>query len=167
MRATRTGTLRCATRRARRGAARRGAAQRVRAPPLTRLLPLSHAACSYRYLPIVQWLLSQGADANIRDADGDTPLMACEDPACADALVAAGADADATNAEGATAYFIATWEGRAEMVTWARARWAARGERAPDVPPAPDTFEAVLEGDEMDDGEAPPADGAAAGVAAE
>lgn len=95
-----------------------------------------HAASSYRCLNIVQWLLCQGANPNIRDADGDTPLMACEDPACADALLAAGADIDAVNNDGATAFFNATWEDRGEMIDWLREKYVMRGMDVPEVPAA-------------------------------
>jgi hypothetical protein len=122
-------------------------------PPLFLAGPsiCSHAASSYRCLPIVQWLLSQGASPNIRDADGDTPLMACEDPACADALVASGADIDAVNNEGSSAFFIATWEQRVEMIEWLRARYIARGMQIPEVPAAEDfgDMEAIDEADEL------------------
>ena len=84
----------------------------------------------------MQWLLCQGANPNIRDADGDTPLMACEDPACADALLAAGADIDAVNNDGATAFFNATWEDRSEMIAWLSEKYILRGMEVPEVPAA-------------------------------
>jgi hypothetical protein len=73
----------------------------------------------------------------VRDADGDTPLMACEDPACADLLLGAGADLTAVNAEGASAYYIATWDARADMIAWFRAKYAAFGLAVPEVPEPP------------------------------
>ena len=53
-------------------------------------------------MALLQWLLSNGGDANIADNDGDRPLHACEDPACAGALLRAGADLLAVNAAGQT-----------------------------------------------------------------
>jgi ankyrin repeat protein len=96
-----------------------------------------HAACSYRCLDVAQWLLSQGANASIRDADGDTPLMACEDPACADLLLAAGASLTEINDEGLSAYVIASWDFREEMVAWLKLRYAERNIAIPDVPEQP------------------------------
>jgi len=37
-----------------------------------------HAAVAYRQLHVVRWLLASGADANVTDADGDTPLHHAE-----------------------------------------------------------------------------------------
>jgi hypothetical protein len=76
--------------------------------------------------------------------------MACEDPACADALLASGADIDAVNNEGSSAFFIATWEQRVDMIEWLKARYAARGMPIPEVPAAEDfgDMEAIDEGDE-------------------
>jgi hypothetical protein len=85
--------------------------------------------------------------------------MACEDPACADLLLAAGADLDAVNEMGVNALTIATWELRDEMVQWLRAQYAARGRAPPDVPPNADADEdedAGLWGVAEDDGEAVP-----------
>ena len=50
-----------------------------------------HAACSYRNSEIATWLLSQGARVDLKDSDGETALMVCEDPVCADLLLTAGA----------------------------------------------------------------------------
>jgi len=38
----------------------------------------SHAAVSYSRLDAARWLIENGADVNITDDDGDTPLHACE-----------------------------------------------------------------------------------------
>ena len=106
---------------------------------LVLLLFLSHAACSYGCVAVAQWLLAQGADANIRDADGDTPLFYCEDTRCADLLMSAGADVAAVNAAGHCAYFASAWESREPMLEWFRATCASaralRPQRAP--PPSP------------------------------
>jgi hypothetical protein len=59
--------------------------------------------------------------------------MACEDPACADLLLAAGADLAHANLAGATALHVAVWECRDEMEAWLRAQYAARGVEPPVV----------------------------------
>ena len=59
-----------------------------------------HAAASYGEIAIIHFLLSNGADINIRDGDGDTPLLFCETPEVFEVLVAGGADTEATNAAG-------------------------------------------------------------------
>jgi hypothetical protein len=82
---------------------------------------------------VAAWLLSQGARVDLADSDGDSALMACEDPACADLLLAAGADLAHTNLAGATALHVAVWECRDEMEAWLRAQYAARGVEPPVV----------------------------------
>ena len=79
------------------------------------------------------WLLSQGARVDLVDSEGDSALMACEDPACADLLLAAGADLAHANLAGATALHVAVWECRDEMEAWLRAQYAARGVEPPVV----------------------------------
>lgn len=49
---------------------------------------------------MLEYLLAQGATIDIRDADGDTPLLVTEEPAIFDFLLAAGADVTARNSEG-------------------------------------------------------------------
>jgi len=71
--------------------------------------------------------------------------MACEDPACADLLLAAGADLAHANLAGATALHVAVWECRDEMEAWLRAQYAARGVEPPVVGENP-------EGGDDDDG---------------
>mmetsp|Transcript_32154 Transcript_32154/g.54221 ORF Transcript_32154/g.54221 Transcript_32154/m.54221 type:complete len:84 (-) Transcript_32154:384-635(-) len=39
-----------------------------------------HAAASYGHMEVINYLLSVGADVNLRDEDGDTPLLVCESP---------------------------------------------------------------------------------------
>ena len=59
----------------------------------------------------VKWLLSQGADPNVPDGAGLTPLMlALEDTAKVDALVSGGADVKARSGDGQTAMLIAMEE---------------------------------------------------------
>lgn len=77
--------------------------------------------------------------------------MACEDPACADALLAAGADIDAVNSDGATAFFNATWEDRLEMIEWLRAHYVARGMDVPEVPAAEGSGDEMEEMDAVDE----------------
>ncbi len=105
-----------------------------------------HAACSYGNVEVARWLLEQGASVALRDADGDTPLSVCEDPGCADLLIAAGADLLSMNTEGATAYHLAVWDCREDMVEWLKAQYAQRGLALPEVGEAPG------EEDEDDDG---------------
>jgi ankyrin repeat protein len=57
-----------------------------------------HAAVSYNHIELVRYLLSNGADLNLKDEDGDTPILVCETIDMFDVLVNAGADpAAATN----------------------------------------------------------------------
>ncbi len=91
------------------------------------------------------WLLSQGARVDLVDSEGDSALMACEDPACADLLLAAGADLAHANLAGATALHVAVWECRDEMEAWLRAQYATRGVEPPVVGENP-------EGGDDDDG---------------
>ena len=79
------------------------------------------------------------------DAEGDSALMACEDPACADLLLAAGADLLHANLAGHTALHVAVWECRDEMEAWLRAQYAKRGVAPPEVGENP-------EGGDDDDG---------------
>ncbi len=59
-----------------------------------------HAAASYGHVALIEYLISQGADVNLRDVDGDTALLICEDQATFEMLERHGADIHATNAEG-------------------------------------------------------------------
>ena len=51
-------------------------------------------------MELIAYLLSNGADVHLKDLDGDTPLLVCEEPEVFQALVAAGADPAATNTAG-------------------------------------------------------------------
>eukprot|EP00053_Salpingoeca_punica_P000389 m.28481 g.28481 ORF g.28481 m.28481 type:complete len:152 (-) comp10282_c0_seq1:253-708(-) len=73
----------------------------VNAKDHTGYSPLS-AAVSYSHFDLVKLLLERGADPNICDNDGDSPLHLCEDVAVAKLLLAAGADGRA-NLAGITA----------------------------------------------------------------
>ncbi len=63
----------------------------------------THAAVSYNQLQVLQWLLESGADVNVRDIDGDTPLHHCELADVAAYLVSRGANHQVKNSEGKTA----------------------------------------------------------------
>ena len=56
-----------------------------------------HAAASYGCMDVVELLLSTGANVNIKDSDGDTPLHFCEKPDIAQLLMLAGGDIFAKN----------------------------------------------------------------------
>ncbi|PVU93151.1 hypothetical protein BB559_003431 [Furculomyces boomerangus] len=62
-----------------------------------------HAAASWKNSEITKYLLDNGANVNITDNDGDTPLHMCESAECALLLLKAGADAKILNNEGKTA----------------------------------------------------------------
>ncbi|ORX68591.1 ankyrin, partial [Linderina pennispora] len=61
-----------------------------------------HAAASWKRLELLKYLLENGGNVNIADADGDTPLHICEDKACAELLLEHGADPECKNSEGLT-----------------------------------------------------------------
>lgn len=60
----------------------------------------SHAAVSYGHADLIEFLLSSGADLNLRDIDGDTPLLVCEEPEIFELLIQHGANAEDVNSEG-------------------------------------------------------------------
>ncbi|GMH55459.1 hypothetical protein TrST_g6445 [Triparma strigata] len=62
-----------------------------------------HAAAAYKRMEVINWLLVSGADVNVKDNDGDTPLHHCESLEVAQLLVAKGADKTLCNSEGKTA----------------------------------------------------------------
>lgn len=59
-----------------------------------------HAAASYGELEVLEYLLSVGGDVNLKDEDGDTPLLVCEKPEIFQRLVTAGANPRAKNNDG-------------------------------------------------------------------
>ncbi len=65
---------------------------------------LSHAAVSYGNVALIDFLMSHGADLSLRDVDGDTPLLVCEDPEVYELLLRLGANAADTNLAGETIY---------------------------------------------------------------
>lgn len=64
---------------------------------------LLHAASSYSQIPVIEWLLSQGANVNVVDLEGDTPLHQVEDIRTAKILIEKGrANPTMLNAKGKT-----------------------------------------------------------------
>ncbi len=49
---------------------------------------------------MIEFLLQKGADVNIRDPDGDTPLLVVEEPEALGKLLSHGADIHAVNNDG-------------------------------------------------------------------
>lgn len=73
------------------------------------------------HLHVLKWLLEMGADRNVRSAKGSTPLMAAAyygKLACAEALVAAGADATLHNNDKSTAKSFAATNGHKDVVAF-------------------------------------------------
>jgi predicted nucleic acid-binding OB-fold protein len=56
-----------------------------------------HAAVSYGHKELIELLISGGADLSLRDPDGDTPLLTCEEPEIFELLVRGGSDPKARN----------------------------------------------------------------------
>lgn len=105
----------------------------------------SHAASSYGNKEVIQWLLANGANVNIKDEDGDSPLSVCEEPVCAQVLLDAGADLAAANNEGHCAIQVAHIDYRDEMVEFYRSVYASRSVPVPELP--------ERDGDDDDDDE--------------
>lgn len=64
------------------------------------VLDVRHAAASYGHQELVELLVSKGADLHIRDLDGDTPLLVCEEASVFETLISLGADVNARNNDG-------------------------------------------------------------------
>lgn len=56
-----------------------------------------HAAASYGHEELIKYLISIGANVNLRDNDGDTPILICEEPEIFLLLKSYGADPTAVN----------------------------------------------------------------------
>ena len=82
-----------------------------------------HAAVSYGHKELIQFLISSGANPNLRDFDGDTPLHVCEEPEVADLLLSHGADPAAVNNEGDTLFDKAEEDDNGAMVEY----WTSKG----------------------------------------
>ena len=79
-----------------------------------------HAAAYHGRKDAVASLLDHGADVNVQDNTGETPLMTARFGNhhfldVVDILLLRGADLNLTNSEGATAFSLATSEGRLEV----------------------------------------------------
>ncbi|CAN0182312.1 unnamed protein product [Phaeothamnion confervicola] len=61
-----------------------------------------HAAAAYAQMGVLNWLIDNGANVNVIDADGDTPLHHCESVEPAQLLIAKGANVYQQNAAGET-----------------------------------------------------------------
>jgi len=56
-----------------------------------------HAAASYGHEELIRYLISIGANVNLKDNDGDTPILLCEEPEIFTILKSYGADPTAVN----------------------------------------------------------------------
>jgi len=80
-----------------------------------------HAAASYGHDDLIEYLISNGANVNLRDADGDTPLLVCENKTTFELLERNGADINLKNNEDAGLAEKAVGfaeEGNEDMVTF-------------------------------------------------
>jgi ankyrin repeat protein len=58
---------------------------------------IRHAAASYGEDDLIQFLVSSGANIELTDHDGDTPLLVCENAATYELLIRLGANPNARN----------------------------------------------------------------------
>ncbi|KAG0215469.1 ankyrin repeat-containing domain protein [Mortierella sp. GBAus27b] len=79
-----------------------------------------HAAASYGYTELIEYLLGKGANVNIQDPDGDTPLFVCETVEMAQLLIAKGADPKHINENEMTAADNAEEEEWSEVAHYLR-----------------------------------------------
>eukprot|EP00953_Heterococcus_sp_UTEX-ZZ885_P022153 12284-Heterococcus_DN1.PRE.3 len=87
-----------------------GAAGDVHTRSVKEQTPL-HMAAKYAADSVVQLLLESGADADVRDCNGTTPLMMAQSLAVVKLLLAAGANATAANSIGDTALHRQAYRG--------------------------------------------------------
>ena len=76
----------------------------------------SHAAASYDHLELLRFLVEEaGADVNLEDSDGETPLFVCENVDTAEFLLDAGADPQITNSIGRNCMEVAFDDDREDV----------------------------------------------------
>ncbi|KAJ1962477.1 hypothetical protein IWQ62_003515 [Dispira parvispora] len=102
-----------------------------------------HAAISYNYYDLADYLLKNGADPNIMDTDRDTPLFVCETVGCARLLVDRGAQVNHRNDEQQAAYEVAAEEEHLEVANFLR--------QLVNLPALPETTTEVGEEDDPND----------------
>lgn len=84
------------------------------------LLINRHAAASYGEMEVLEFLLSVGANVQLRDEDGDTPLLVSEKPEIFQRLIQAGADPLATNTNGQGILQKAVEDDNEELINFLR-----------------------------------------------
>lgn len=104
-----------------------------------------HAAASYGQVETLKWLLENGGNVALKDADGDTPLHYCEDAECADLLLQHGASLFVENDNGYPPYYFSVWEDREEMREWFENQYRRTDTILPEVPANPDGEEEMVE----------------------
>ncbi|KAF9435505.1 hypothetical protein BGZ76_006164 [Entomortierella beljakovae] len=111
-----------------------------------------HAAASYGHKDLITYLLGKGANVNIQDPDGDTPLFVCETFEIAKMLIDGGANATHTNENEMTAADNAEEEAWLEVAHYLR---ELTGVPHPDsdVEDLEEDMSHLMEGDSDDEGE--------------
>ncbi|KXN75105.1 ankyrin [Conidiobolus coronatus NRRL 28638] len=74
-----------------------------------------HAAVSWNFPELTQYLISKGANVNLKTSDGDTPLHYCEQAELAQILLDNGANPDEINEESKSPYQAALEEEYTEL----------------------------------------------------
>ena len=84
---------------------------------------------SYGHTEIIELLLAAGANPNLPDLDGDTPLHVCETPEVAELMMINGADPTIVNEIGETVLDKAVEDENEDMIKfWTDKGFTARGE---------------------------------------